>query len=96
MIVHKAGRVLSPEPAHVGSLNLDFPGSEFSVGEATWSVRFCYRRSWLSRVREAETILGTSCVLSPFGRVPLFAAPWTVAHQMLCLWDSPGKNTEGV
>ena len=96
MIVHKAGRMLSPEPACVGSLNLDFPDSEFSVGEATWSVVFCYSRSWLSSVREAETILGTSCVLSPFNCVPLFAAPWTVAHQVLCSWDSPGKNTEGV
>ena len=26
-------------------------------------------------------------------RVQLFATPWTVAHQALCPWDSPGKNT---
>ena len=73
MIVHKAGRALSPEPARVGSLNLDFPGSEFSVGEATCSVGFCYSRSWLSSVREAETILGTSCVCS---------APSVVSHSL--------------
>ena len=26
-------------------------------------------------------------------RVRLFATPWTVAHQALSPWDSPGKNT---
>ena len=26
-------------------------------------------------------------------RVQLFEMPWTVAHQTLCPWDSPGKNT---
>ena len=26
-------------------------------------------------------------------RVWLFATPWTVAHQLLCPWDFPGKNT---
>ena len=31
--------------------------------------------------------------LSPFSRVQLFVIPWTVAHQLLCPWDSPGKNT---
>ena len=25
--------------------------------------------------------------------VRLFATPWKVAHQALCPWDSPGKNT---
>ena len=24
---------------------------------------------------------------------PLFATPWTVAPQVFCPWDSPGKNT---
>ena len=23
----------------------------------------------------------------------LFVTPWTLAHQVLCPWDSPGKNT---
>ena len=23
-----------------------------------------------------------------------FATTWTAAHRLLCLWDSPGKNTE--
>ena len=26
-------------------------------------------------------------------RVRLFVTPWTLAHQALCPWDSPGKNT---
>ena len=31
--------------------------------------------------------------LSRFSRVQLCATPWTVAHQVLCPWDSPRKNT---
>ena len=30
---------------------------------------------------------------SHFSRVWLFVTPWTVACQLLCPWDSPGKNT---
>ena len=26
-------------------------------------------------------------------RVPFFVTPWTVACQLLCPWDSPGKNS---
>ena len=33
------------------------------------------------------------CVLSYFSRVQLFVTLWTIAHQVLCPWDSPGKNT---
>ena len=35
------------------------------------------------------------CVLSHFSCscIQLFATLWTVAHRLLCLWDSPGKNT---
>ena len=32
-------------------------------------------------------------VLSHFSRVWLFAALWTVAHQAVCSWFSPGHNT---
>ena len=31
-------------------------------------------------------------VLNHFNHVQFFVTPWTVAH-LLCLWDSPGKNT---
>ena len=37
---------------------------------------------------------GDGCtVLSRFSSVRFFAALWTIAHQRLCPWDSPGKNT---
>ena len=32
-------------------------------------------------------------LLSHFSRVQLCATPQTAAHQVLCPWDSPGKNT---
>ena len=32
-------------------------------------------------------------MLSCFSCVRLFSTLWTVAHQVLCPWDSPGKNT---
>ena len=35
------------------------------------------------------------CVLSRFSCAQLFATLWTVAR-LLCPWDSPGNNTEGV
>ena len=31
------------------------------------------------------------CVQS-FSHVQLFATPWTVARQLLCLWNFQGKN----
>ena len=31
-------------------------------------------------------------MLSHFSHVRLFATLWTVAHQVLCPWDSPDKN----
>ena len=35
----------------------------------------------------------SACVLSHFSHVQLFATLWTVVLQVLCPWDSPGKNT---
>ena len=32
-------------------------------------------------------------IVQSFSRAQLFATPWTVAHQVLCPWGSPGKNT---
>ena len=34
-----------------------------------------------------------ACMLSHFSHVQLFAILWTLAHRLLCPWDSPGKNT---
>ena len=33
------------------------------------------------------------CGLVTLSRVRLLAIPWTVAHRLLCPWDSPGKHT---
>ena len=32
-------------------------------------------------------------MLSGFSHVQLFVTPWTIACQLLCPWDFPGKNT---
>ena len=34
-----------------------------------------------------------ACMLNPFSHVWLFVGLWTVAHQVLCPWGSPGQNT---
>ena len=34
-----------------------------------------------------------ACMLNRFSSVRLAATLWTVAAKLLCLWDSPGKNT---
>ena len=34
-----------------------------------------------------------ACMLNHCNRIQLFATPWTVALQILCPWDSSGKNT---
>ena len=36
---------------------------------------------------------GILLLLSHFSRIQLCATPQTAAHQALCPWDSPGKNT---
>ena len=33
-----------------------------------------------------------TCVLSHSNHVQLFSAPWTVAHQLPCSWDFPGRT----
>ena len=35
--------------------------------------------------------ISVSCTV--LSHVQLFTVPWTVAHQLLCLWNFPGKNT---
>ena len=34
-----------------------------------------------------------ACMLNHFSCIQLFATPWTVTLQILCPWDSSGKNT---
>ena len=47
--------------------------------------------------RICDAIQPSHPLSSPFPPAPnpsrLFMSPWTVAHQLLCPWDSPGKNT---
>ena len=46
--------------------------------------------------QEAALQLGPSvCVLSRFSLSPLCAAPQTIAHRLLCPWNSPDKSTGG-
>ena len=37
--------------------------------------------------------LYSTCMLSCFSHVQLFAILWTIAARLLCPWDSPDKNT---
>ena len=58
-------------------------------------VRFLFiisriKAVWLlSRLRRK---ISTTCV-RVLSYVWLFTTPWTVAHTLLCPWDSPGKST---
>ena len=36
----------------------------------------------------------TLCMLSCFSCAQLFVTLWTIAHRLLCWWDSPGKNID--
>ena len=50
------------------------------------------RRRFQWGAKQIEKDCGAS-VPSCFSPVLLFVTLWTVAHQLLCPWDSPGKNT---
>ena len=41
---------------------------------------------------EKRTVIKTFCCCLVTQLCPTFLTLWTVAHQLLCLWDSPGKN----
>ena len=42
--------------------------------------------------RDLPSVIRLMCVCLSLSRVWLFATRWTIAHRLLCLWDSPGKN----
>ena len=42
---------------------------------------------------EDQTITMTFCQCQFLNRVGLLATPWTVPTRLLCLWNSPSKNT---
>ena len=50
------------------------------------SLNYCVREQKVAGV-------GGMCMLNCFSHVELFANPRTVVCRLLCLWDSPGKNT---
>ena len=90
------GRLQSMGSQRVGhnwptSLSLSFPTdstkSDKKKPEGIFNIL-------LENLNEIPISLGMyAYMLSPFSHVWLFATPWTVAHQVLCPWDSPGKNT---
>ena len=49
----------------------------------------------MSEIHETleDVDLAPTCLVKSLGHVRLFATPWTVAHQALYPWDSPGKIT---
>ena len=50
---------------------------------------------WNTQIWVLENVKDKSsaCMLSRFSHVRFFAVPWTVASQLFCPCDSPGKNT---
>ena len=45
---------------------------------------------------DVRASISASSALSCFSCLQLFATLWTADRQLLCPWDSPGKNTGGV
>ena len=78
----KPGRRPSLEAKHAGMLS-----SDSSVGTMrNEQLLFKSPSQWYFVIRR-------TCSKSLQSR-PIFVTPWTVAHQALCQWDSPGKSTE--
>ena len=44
-------------------------------------------------IQSSSIYLVCTCVLSRFSHIQLFATLWIQPARLLCLWDSPGKNT---
>ena len=61
-------------------------------GGAWWAAIYGVAQSQTQLKRLSSSSSG-ACVLSHFSRVQLFATLWTVVLQVLCPWNSPGKNT---
>ena len=64
--------------------NSDFGAWILDRGAGIW----VYFLEWFV----STSLLSGTCRLSCFSRVRLFVTPWTIAHRLLCPWDSPGKN----
>ena len=59
---------------------------------AWWAAVYGVAQS-RTRLKRLSSSSSGACVLSHFSRVQLFATLWTVVLQVLCPWNSPGKNT---
>ena len=58
--------------------------------ESLWAL-------WWSLVMNPKIMCPSCvCLLSRFSCVLLFPTLWTIDHQALHLWNSPGKNTSGL
>ena len=56
------------------------------------STLFCFSLKYHNELR--YIMLHRICIcVCVFSHVQLFVTPWTVAHQALCRWDFPCKNT---
>ena len=83
---HCPGKYLASPSFGVTAVTNSLPHTRYSTciiifGLEESSVSWCY----FIHVR--------ACVLSQFCCIWLFATLWTVAHRLLCPWDSPGKST---
>ena len=54
-----------------------------------------YRQSFVLNVQlQPIFLIASACEYAQsLSHAWLFAAPWTVAHRLLCPWNFPGKNT---
>ena len=69
------------------------PGGLPSVGSGRVGLK---RLSSSSSISITSFLQSTVCVLVHTQSCPALATSWTVAHQLLCPWDSPGNKLEWV
>ena len=76
---------LGRSPGEANSYPLQYSGLEISMDCIVHGV--AKSRTQLSNFKKKE------CVCVSLAVSNSFATPWIVAHQVLCPWNSPGKNT---
>ena len=64
----------------------DIPPPMYKIGTRPFPQCFILKRD------EQTLRSSTVCMPSPFSHARPFETLWTVAHRLLCPWDSPGKN----
>ena len=63
-----------------------------SIDLQAWNFFSRHLRKW-KYLEHSWTECPVSCKSEVAQLRPTLCDPWTVAHQLLCPWDSPGKNT---